>query len=80
MSRPQAYPLDILVAAGRKAGVKGIVLVEHDMDLVAAYSSRIFALSAGKVLADLPPDRFFADATLVDAVVGARHVSRLHKR
>ena len=56
------------------------MLVEHDMDLVAAYSSRIFALSAGKVLADLPPDRFFADATLVDAVVGARHVSRLHKR
>ena len=80
MSRPQAYPLDILVAAGRKAGVKGIVLIEHDMDLVATYSSRIVALSAGKVLADLPPDRFFADTTLVDAVVGARHVSRLSKR
>jgi branched-chain amino acid transport system ATP-binding protein len=42
------------------------------MDLVAAYSSRIVALSGGKVLADLPPDRFFADATLVDAVVGRR--------
>jgi branched-chain amino acid transport system ATP-binding protein len=72
--------MDILVAAGRKAGVKGIVLVEHDMDLVATYSSRIVALSAGKVLADLPPDRFFADTNLVDAVVGARHVSHLHKR
>jgi branched-chain amino acid transport system ATP-binding protein len=72
--------MDILVAAGRKAGVKGIVLIEHDMDLVATYSSRIVALSAGKVLADLPPDRFFADTTLVDAVVGARHVSRLSKR
>src|SRR5439155_5163651 len=33
--------MDILIAAGRKAGVQGIVLVEHDMDLVAAYSSRI---------------------------------------
>src|SRR2546430_8241755 len=64
--------MDILIAAGRKAGVEGIVLVEHDMDLVAAYSSRIIALSGGKVLADLPPDRFFADATLIEAVVGKR--------
>jgi branched-chain amino acid transport system ATP-binding protein len=64
--------MDILIAAGRKAGVKGMVLVEHDMDLVAAYSSRIIALSAGKVLADLPPNLFFADATLIEAVVGKR--------
>jgi len=64
--------MDILVAAGRKAGVDGIVLVEHDMDLVAAYSSRIVALSGGKLLADLPPEKFFADAALIDAVVGKR--------
>jgi branched-chain amino acid transport system ATP-binding protein len=64
--------MDILIAAGRKAGVRGIVLVEHDMDLVAAYSSRIIALSGGKVLADLPPNRFFADAALIEAVVGKR--------
>jgi branched-chain amino acid transport system ATP-binding protein len=67
--------MDILIAAGRKAGVEAIVLVEHDMDLVAAYSSRIVALMAGKVLADLPPDRFFADATLIEAVVGKRRES-----
>ena len=54
------------------AGVQGIVLVEHDMDLVAAYSHRIVALAGGRVLADLPPDRFFADAALIDAVVGKR--------
>ena len=45
-----------LIAAAKRAGVKGILLVEHDMDLVAAYSHRIIALSEGKVLADLPPD------------------------
>ena len=28
-----------LIAAAKRAGVKGIVLVEHDMDLVAAYST-----------------------------------------
>ncbi|MFZ0400833.1 MAG: ATP-binding cassette domain-containing protein, partial [Pseudolabrys sp.] len=34
-----------LVAAAKRAGVKGIVLVEHDMDLVSAYSTRIIALA-----------------------------------
>jgi branched-chain amino acid transport system ATP-binding protein len=61
-----------LVAAAKRAGVKGIVLVEHDMDLVAAYSSRIIALSEGRVLADLPTDRFFADPHLIETVIGKR--------
>jgi len=61
-----------LIAAAKRAGVKGIVLVEHDMDLVAAYSSRIIALSEGRVLADLPPDRFFADSHLIETVIGKR--------
>jgi branched-chain amino acid transport system ATP-binding protein len=52
--------------------VKGIVLVEHDMDLVAAYSHRIIALSEGRVVADLPPDRFFADPHLIETVIGKR--------
>jgi branched-chain amino acid transport system ATP-binding protein len=54
------------------AGVKAIVLIEHDMDLVAAYSHRIIALSEGQVLADLPPDRFFADPHLIETVIGKR--------
>jgi len=61
-----------LVGAAARAGVKAIVLVEHDMDLVATYSSRIVALAAGQVLADLPPDRFFADPRLVETVIGKR--------
>jgi ABC-type hemin transport system ATPase subunit len=40
------------------------------MDLVAAYSSRIIALAGGRVLADLPPDRFFSDPHLIDTVIG----------
>jgi branched-chain amino acid transport system ATP-binding protein len=64
-----------LIAAGKAAGVRGIVLVEHDMDLVAAYSHRIVALAEGRVLADLPPDRFFADPTLIATVIGKRRDS-----
>src|SRR5215831_11992664 len=61
-----------LIAAAKRAGIKAIVLVEHDMDLVAAYSRRIIALSEGQVLADLPPDRFFADPHLIETVTGRR--------
>ena len=42
------------------------------MDLVAEYSSRIVALQEGRVLADLPPGEFFADAAIVAAIVGKR--------
>ncbi|MGA8821464.1 MAG: ABC transporter ATP-binding protein [Pseudolabrys sp.] len=61
-----------LVAAAKRAGVKGIVLVEHDMDLVSAYSTRIIALAGGRVLADLPPGQFFADPHLIETVIGKR--------
>jgi branched-chain amino acid transport system ATP-binding protein len=59
-----------LVDAARRAGVKAIILVEHDMDLVAEYSSRIVALQAGRVLADRKPADFFADPAIVAAIVG----------
>jgi branched-chain amino acid transport system ATP-binding protein len=59
-----------LVDAAKQAGVKAIILVEHDMDLVAEYSTRIVALQAGRVLADREPDAFFADPELIAAIVG----------
>lgn len=61
-----------LIDAARKAGVKAIILVEHDMDLVAEYSSRIVALYGGKVLADRIPTEFFADPEITAAIVGTR--------
>jgi branched-chain amino acid transport system ATP-binding protein len=61
-----------LLEAARRAGVKAIILVEHDMDLVAEYSSRIVALQGGKVLADRAPADFFSDPEIVAAIVGKR--------
>ncbi len=61
-----------LIEAAKTAGVQGILLVEHDMDLVAAYSHRIIALSEGKMLADLPTADFFADPRLIETVIGKR--------
>jgi len=67
-----------VIDSARKAGVKSIILVEHDMDLVAEYSSRIVALQSGRVLADRAPADFFADPQIVAAIVGKR-VGRLAK-
>lgn len=64
--------MNTLVTAARTAGIKAIILIEHDMDLVAAHSDRIIALSEGRVLADLPPEPFFADAMLIETVIGKR--------
>jgi branched-chain amino acid transport system ATP-binding protein len=64
--------MQTLIGAAKVAGVKSIILVEHDMDLVATYSQRIVALAEGKVLADLPPGPFFADPHIIATVVGKR--------
>jgi branched-chain amino acid transport system ATP-binding protein len=64
--------MQTLIAAAKAAGVESLLLVEHDMDLVAAYSDRIIALAEGKVLADLPPKEFFADPMIIETVVGRR--------
>lgn len=62
--------MDTLMEGARKAGIKTMLLVEHDMDLIAEYSTRIVALTEGRVLADLPPKEFFADPELAAAIVG----------
>ncbi|QRG05043.1 ABC transporter ATP-binding protein [Xanthobacter dioxanivorans] len=64
--------MELLVLAAKKAGVRGIIQVEHDMDLVARYSDRIVALQGGSVLADEKPETFFKDPALIAAVVGTR--------
>jgi energy-coupling factor transporter ATP-binding protein EcfA2 len=60
------------------SGVRAIILVEHDMHLVASYSQRIIALAEGKVLADLPPGPFFSDPmVIIETVVGKRRAASI---
>jgi branched-chain amino acid transport system ATP-binding protein len=62
--------MEILVRAARSMGLRAIVQVEHDMDIVFAYSHRIIALHEGRVLADAAPAAIRADARVVDTVIG----------
>jgi branched-chain amino acid transport system ATP-binding protein len=65
--------MEILVTASRRMGLKAIIQVEHDMDIVFGYSDRIVALHQGKILADATPAAIRADARVVDTVIGRTH-------
>jgi len=62
--------MEILVRAAKQIGLRAIIQVEHDMDIVFGYSDRIIALHQGKVLADAAPAAIRADARVVDMVIG----------
>jgi branched-chain amino acid transport system ATP-binding protein len=62
--------METLVQAAKRLGVKAIIQVEHDMDIVFAYSDRIVALHQGRVLADAAPDALRADEDVVATVLG----------
>ena len=69
-TRDKHQIMDTLVGAARRLGIKAIIQVEHDMDIVFGYSDRIVALHQGRVLADTTPDGIRADAEVVATVIG----------
>ena len=62
--------MQTLLAAAESLGVKAILLVEHDMDLVARYSSRIVAMMSGTKIADQSKDDFLRNEEALGIVVG----------
>ncbi|HEY7205075.1 MAG TPA: ABC transporter ATP-binding protein [Methylomirabilota bacterium] len=64
--------MEIMVGAAKQIGLRAIIQVEHDMDIVFGYSDRIVALHQGKVLADTTPAGIRADAHVVDTVIGRK--------
>ncbi|HXG04862.1 MAG TPA: ABC transporter ATP-binding protein [Candidatus Binatia bacterium] len=69
-TRDKHAVMEVLVSAARRIGIRAIIQVEHDMDIVFGYSDRIVALHQGRVLADGPPDAIQADAEVVATVLG----------
>jgi branched-chain amino acid transport system ATP-binding protein len=69
-TRDKTGIMDVLVQAATRVGIKAIIQVEHDMDIVFGYSDRIIALHQGRVLADTTPDGIRADPEVVATVIG----------
>ncbi|OAN46722.1 ABC transporter ATP-binding protein [Paramagnetospirillum marisnigri] len=69
----EKFPLmDSVMEVVRRHGVT-VLFVEHDMEIVARYVSRILAFYAGEVIADGPPDQVLDDAKVRELVVGHGH-------
>jgi len=81
-TRDKNKVIEILVSASRRIGIKAIIQVEHDMDIVFGYSGRIVALHEGRVLADGAPEEIRANEEVVNTVIGRkdRAVSRRESR
>jgi branched-chain amino acid transport system ATP-binding protein len=69
-TRDKTAIMETLVQAARRIGVKAIIQVEHDMDIVFAYSHRIIALHQGIILADATPEAIRRDERVVATVIG----------
>ena len=53
----------------------GIVLIEHDIDLVMNVSRRIFVMDAGAVIAEGTPEAVRANPAVVKAYLGDEHAA-----
>jgi branched-chain amino acid transport system ATP-binding protein len=62
--------MQVLVRAAKETGIKAIIQVEHDMDIVFGYSSRIIAVHDGKILADGSPEMIRARSDVMATIVG----------
>ncbi len=71
-TRDKTRVMDILVAASKRIGIRAIIQVEHDMDIVFGYSDRIIALHQGRVLADGTPLEIRANEAVVNMVIGRK--------
>lgn len=61
-----------MVDAAKKMGVRTILQVEHDMDIVFSYSDRIVAVHQGRILADGSPDELQTNEDVICTVVGKK--------
>lgn len=69
--------METLVSASKKIGIKSIIQVEHDMDIVFSYSDRIIALHQGKILADGTPEKIAKDEEVVCTVLGQKECFKI---
>jgi branched-chain amino acid transport system ATP-binding protein len=64
--------MEIVASACKRMGIKAIIQVEHDMDIVFGYSDRIVALHQGRVLADGAAAAVRVNEEVVNMVIGGR--------
>jgi len=61
--------MDIVMGALKEEGVT-VLFVEHDMEIVSRYVSRVLAFYQGEIICDAPPAEALADAKVKEFVIG----------
>lgn len=64
--------MDTVMHAVRRHGVT-VLFVEHDMEVVERYVSRVLAFYSGEIISDGTPAEVFADARVQELVIGHGH-------
>ena len=72
VSVEEKFPLmDTVMSVVRQRGVT-VLFVEHDMEIVARYVSRIIAFYSGEIIADGLPGQVLNDSKVQELVIGNR--------
>lgn len=70
VSALERFPLmEALMGALRQRQITAL-FVEHDMDVVARYASRVLVWNAGNIMAEGRPDEVFSNAQVRERVIG----------
>jgi branched-chain amino acid transport system ATP-binding protein len=70
LERRERTQVDRFVTHARKTVGCGVLVVEHDMDLVRRLCPHILVLEAGRLLAEGPPAEVLARKDVIDAYLG----------
>ncbi len=71
VSVEEKFPVMDTVMAALEGEPAAVLFVEHDMEIVQRYASRVVAIYSGRILADGPPASVLADAEVRRHVTGA---------
>lgn len=72
--------IQVMVEAAKKIGIKTIIQVEHDMDIVFSFSDRVIVIQQGKILADGIPAEVQKNENVICTVVGQKECFKTFER
>jgi ABC-type branched-subunit amino acid transport system ATPase component len=72
LAEPGRTALSTLATPARRADCEALLAIEHDIDIVERYGTRVLAFHEGRILADGPPGAVLVDPKIREHVTGRR--------